>query len=61
MDKRNRNGRFEQGTSGGPGSHLPEAIQGPITFAYLTGWRTPSEVLTLRRISERERFGLSQA
>jgi integrase len=28
-------------------AHLPEALRGPATFAYLTGWRVPSEVLTL--------------
>jgi len=29
-------------------SHLPEPFKGPITFAYLTGWRVPSEILRLR-------------
>lgn len=28
--------------------HLPDAFQGPITLACLTGWRVPSEILTLR-------------
>jgi len=27
---------------------LPDDFKGPITFAYLTGWRVPSEVLPLR-------------
>lgn len=27
--------------------HLPEYLQRPMTFACLTGWRTPSEILTL--------------
>jgi len=27
--------------------HLPAHLVPPITFAYLTGWRVPSEVLTL--------------
>ncbi len=28
--------------------HLPSALQPVVTFAYLTGWRVPSEVLTLQ-------------
>ena len=28
-------------------SHLPEPFRGARTFAYLTGWRVPSETLTL--------------
>jgi integrase len=28
-------------------SHLPEALQGVVTFAYITGWRVPSEVRPL--------------
>jgi integrase len=28
-------------------SYLPEPLRGVVTFAYLTGWRVPSEVLTL--------------
>jgi integrase len=27
---------------------LPEYLKAPMTFAYLTGWRVPSEILTLR-------------
>ena len=29
-------------------AQLPEYLRGPMTFAYLTGWRVPSEVLPLR-------------
>ena len=28
--------------------HLPEALRPMVTFAYITGWRIPSEVLTLQ-------------
>ena len=28
--------------------HLPEHLRGVVTFAYLTGWRVPSEVLMLQ-------------
>jgi integrase len=43
-----RTGFFERTGFEAVRSHLPEAFQGAIMFAYLTGWRTPSEVLTLR-------------
>lgn len=43
-----RTGFFERADFEAVRSHLPEDFQGAITFAYLTGWRTPSEVLTLR-------------
>src|SRR5262249_49945863 len=42
-----RTGFFERADFQAVRSHLPEAFQAAITFAYLTGWRTPSEVLTL--------------
>jgi integrase len=29
-------------------AHLPEALRPMVTFAYITGWRIPSEVLTLQ-------------
>src|SRR5207245_1139427 len=29
-------------------AELPEPLRAPLTFAALTGWRVPSEVLTLR-------------
>ena len=28
--------------------HLPEQMQGIVRFAYITGWRTPSEILPLQ-------------
>lgn len=28
-------------------AHLPTALRAPLTFAYITGWRIPSEVLAL--------------
>ena len=43
-----RTGFFERADFEAVRSHLPEEFQGAITFAYLTGWRTPSEVLTLQ-------------
>jgi len=38
--------------------HLPEAYRGPVLFAYLTGWRTRSEVLSLRWSQLDERAGM---
>ena len=43
-----RTGFFDRNDFEAVRSHLPEAFRGPITFAYLTGWRVPSEVLTLQ-------------
>ena len=43
-----RTGFFERADFEAVRSHLPEAFQGPITFACLTCWRVPSEILTLR-------------
>jgi integrase len=43
-----RTGFFERADFEAVRSHLPEAFQGPITFACLTGWRVPSDILTLR-------------
>ena len=43
-----RTGFFERADFEAVRSHLPEAFQGPITFACLTGWRVPSEILTLQ-------------
>jgi integrase len=43
-----RTGFFERADFEAVRSHLPEAFRGPMTFAYLTGWRVPSEILTLR-------------
>ena len=41
-----RTGFFERADFEAVRSQLPEAFRGPITFAYLTCWRVPSEVLT---------------
>jgi integrase len=43
-----RTGFFERADFESVRGHLPEAFRGPITFACLTGWRVPSEILTLR-------------
>lgn len=43
-----RTGFFERADFEAVRSYLPEAFRGPISFAYLTGWRVPSEVLTLQ-------------
>jgi integrase len=43
-----RTGFFERADFEAVRSHLPDALKGPITFACLTGWRVPSEILTLR-------------
>jgi len=43
-----RTGFFERADFEAVRSHLPDAFKGPITFACLTGWRVPSEILTLR-------------
>jgi hypothetical protein len=34
-----RTGFFERADFEAVWSHMPEAFKGPITFAYLTGWR----------------------
>jgi integrase len=43
-----RTGFFERVDFEAVRSQLPEAFRGPITFAYLTGWRVPSDVLRLQ-------------
>ena len=43
-----RTGFFERADFEALREHLPDAFKGPITFACLTGWRVPSEILTLR-------------
>jgi len=43
-----RQGFFEWQDFGGVRDRLPDYLKPPMTFAYLTGWRGPSEVLTLR-------------
>ena len=42
-----RQGFFEREDFEAVRQHLPEYLKGPMTFAYLTGWGTPSEALTL--------------
>ena len=46
--KNMRTGFFERAHFEAVRSHLPEAFRGPVTFACLTGWSVPSEILTLR-------------
>lgn len=42
-----RQGFFERDAFDAVRAHLPAALRPVVTFAYLTGWRIPSEVLTL--------------
>ena len=42
-----RSGFFEREAFAAVLAQLPEPLRAPIEFAYLTGWRTPSEVLPL--------------
>lgn len=42
-----RRGFFEAEQFEAVRAALPEFLRGPIAFAYLTGWRLPSEILTL--------------
>ena len=49
LQERNvRAGFFEDEQFRSVRSHLPKYLQPVVTFAYLTGWRIPSEVLTLQ-------------
>jgi integrase len=43
-----RQGFFEREEFEDVRAQLPEALRGVVTFAYLTGWRVPSEVLPLQ-------------
>ena len=43
-----RTGFFEQEQFLSLYSHLPAAVRSVVHFAYITGWRVPSEVLTLQ-------------
>jgi integrase len=43
-----RRGFFEREQFESVRRHLPDEVQPVVTFAYLTGWRTNSEVLTLQ-------------
>jgi integrase len=48
LDENNvRQGFFERDEFEAVREHLPEHLRGVVTFAYLTGWRVPSEVLPL--------------
>jgi integrase len=48
LEERNtRKGFFEPEMLCGVLAHLPESLRPVIEFAYITGWRIPSEVLTL--------------
>jgi integrase len=42
-----RRGFFEQATYEAVRTHLPLHYRGIVEFAYITGWRTPSEILPL--------------
>jgi integrase len=42
-----RTGFFEQAAFEAVRAYLPAPLQAVVTFAYLTGWRVPSEVLVL--------------
>jgi integrase len=49
LEERNvRAGFFERDQFEAVRSHLPADLQNVATFAYITGWRVPSEVLTLQ-------------
>jgi integrase len=43
-----RHGFFEREQLEALRAHLPEPLRPVVAFGYLTGWRVPSEVLTLR-------------
>lgn len=43
-----RTGFFERDQFEDVRAELPEALRGVVTFAYLSGWRVPSEVLPLQ-------------
>ena len=43
-----RTGFFDREQFDSAIAHLPEALRPMVTFAYITGWRIPSEVLTLQ-------------
>ncbi len=42
-----RTGFFEPADFAAVLAELPEPLKAPLEFAYLTGWRVPSEVLPL--------------
>lgn len=43
-----RTGFFERDQFEAVRAHLPSELRGLVTFAYVTGWRIPSEILTLQ-------------
>ena len=43
-----RTGFFEREQFEAVRGHLPEPLQPVVTFAYITGWRIDSEMLTLQ-------------
>ena len=43
-----RKGFFERDQFESVRRHLPEDLRGPVTFAYITGWRVDSEMLTVQ-------------
>jgi hypothetical protein len=43
-----RSGFFEREQFEDVRKHLPEEIRPILTFALITGWRVPSEILTLQ-------------
>ena len=43
-----RRGFFERYQFEAVRDHLPEDLRGLVTFAYVTGWRVPSEILPMR-------------
>lgn len=47
-EARARKGFFEREQFEAVRAHLPEHVQPAITFAYITGWRIKSEVMSLR-------------
>lgn len=57
-----RTGFFEREAFEVVRGHLPENLQGMVTFAYITGWRIDSEVLPLewRRVDATERLSPNQ-
>ena len=47
-ESRPRKGFFERDQFESVRRHLPESLRPLVTFAYITGWRVPSEVQTLQ-------------
>jgi integrase len=47
QERKTRQGFFDDAMFATVRDHLPAALQPVVTFAYVTGWRVPSEVLPL--------------